>query len=199
MRVKCEWLICRWRERGTDWLLYVHTHYKNYFLRPELNAYQTMEETSGREQSNRSCFCFLFFEVFRCIEDRGESDHPGRQRRSLYTMQMTATLDWLEGTRFQYATLCKRYIWEITCQERDSHEALFMQLEFVWPLHSWEFAFCYSLFIDICYGLSVFMYIFGKIYIHIDLFFDFFFFNSDLPHIPAANKSGVRVQNVSRK
>lgn len=37
--------------------------------------------------------------------------------------------DRLGGTCFQYAALCKRYIREISCQQRDTHEAPFIQLK----------------------------------------------------------------------
>lgn len=197
MRVKCEWLICRWRERGTDWLLYVHTHYKNYFLRPELNAYQTMEETSGREQSNRSCFCFL-----KCsgalrtgvnqttLGDRGDHYIPCK-----WLLRLT---DW------------KEHVSNMPHYASDTFEKLPVKRETVMKhfLCSWNLSDLYTaeslpsvilyllIFVMVYRFLCTFLgkYIFTLIYSLI-----FFFFNSDLPHIPAANKSGVRVQNVSRK
>lgn len=63
---------------------------------------------------------------------------PPWETRQPYTMKMTSRVDWLGGTCFQYATLCKRYIWEISCQEKATHEAPFIQLKSVWPLKKTE-------------------------------------------------------------
>lgn len=112
--------------------------------------------------------------------------------------------DRLGGTCFQYAALCKRYIREISCQQRDTHEAPFIQLKSVWPLKKNEFAFFNTVFIDICYGLFIsFCVCFWNIYsCWFTYAIGFFFFSFDcLPCKPApiARKSWMCGQNVSRK
>lgn len=46
--------------------------------------------------------------------------------------EMTSRVDWLEGTCFQYATLCKRCVWEISCQREG--EMLMRLLSSSWNL-----------------------------------------------------------------
>lgn len=81
----------------------------------------------------------------------------------------------LGGTRFQHAALCKRYIRDISCQQRDIHEALYIQLKSVWPFKkNWVCLLQRCIYRYLLWFIYQFLCVF-KIFIHRSFTNVFFF------------------------
>lgn len=92
---------------------------------------------------------------------------PPWETRQPYTMKMTSRVDWLGGTCFQYATLCKRYIWEISCQEKATHEA---------PFHPAEISLTFKKKQRVCLLLRfIYRYLLWFIYHFLCMFLEYLF------------------------
>lgn len=167
----------------------MHTHWKNKFLWHNLNAHQTkgilITESCHYFSASNGCCSFRGVQVQRGQET---SERLGRHEITIYHKKWQAGR--LGGTCFQYAVLCKRYIWEISCQQRDTHEAPFIQLKSVWPLKKVSLPSS-ILFIGICCGLFIsFVCVwFWNIYSHWFTYgIGFFFLLTCLPCKPAPSK-----------